>query len=255
MTERTVLVVDDEAPARERLERLVGELPGWCVVECCGTGQDALGAVARVSPDVVLLDIRMPGMNGIETARHLSALESPPAVIFTTAYDEHALEAFEARAIGYLLKPVRRERLEEALRHAARLASPALASLGAEDALFEPREHIAVRVRDELKLIPVKNVLYFRAEQKYVTVRHAAGEELIEEPLKALEEEFRNAFVRIHRSVLVAVAHTAALEKSDSGSYCVKLRGIDEALPVSRRQLGDLKSRLNARRRTGPHGL
>jgi two-component system response regulator AlgR len=248
MSERTVLVVDDEAPARERLERLVGELSGWRVVERCGTGQEALGAVARVPPDVVLLDIRMPGMSGIETARHLNALESPPAVIFTTAYDEHALEAFQAQAIGYLLKPVRRERLEEALRHAARLTSPALVGLGAAGPGFTTREHIAVRVRDELKLVPVKDILYFRAEQKYVTVRHAGGEELIEESLKALDEEFHDAFVRIHRSVLVAVAHTAALERSRSGSYRIRIRGLDEALPVSRRQLGDLKSRLSAGR-------
>lgn len=248
MNEGTVLIVDDEAPARERLERLVGELSGWRVVESCGTGHEALGAVARLPPTVVLLDIRMPGMSGIETARHLGALESPPAVIFTTAYDEYALDAFEARAIGYLLKPVRRERLEEALRHAARLAAPALTGLRGADPIFSTREHIAVRVRDELKLVPVKDILYFRAEQKYVTVRHLGGEELIEEPLKALEEEFAAAFVRIHRSVLVAVAHTAALEKSDAGSYCIKIRGLDEILPVSRRQLGDLKGRLNAGR-------
>lgn len=248
MSERTVLIVDDEAPARERLERLVVELPGWHSVGQCATGQEAIEAAIAHGPAVVLLDIRMPGMSGLEAARHLAALAEPPAVIFTTAYDQYALEAFEAQAIGYLLKPVRRERLEAALAHAARLAPPALGRLAASDGGFARREHIAARVRAELRLIPVKDILYFRAEQKYVTVRHTRGKVLIEEPLTSLEHEFGADFVRIHRSVLIAVAHVAALDKASGGGYCVRMRDVDDILPVSRRQLSELKSRLNAGR-------
>lgn len=246
--EQTVLIVDDEPPARERLSRLVAELEGFAVTGSCGTGREALELVSRLSPTVVLLDIRMPGMSGIEAARHLSVLPEPPAVVFTTAYDQYALEAFEARAVGYLLKPVRRERLEAALRHAARLSRSTLAALAGDDRQAPRREHIAVRIRDELRLIPVKDIRYFRADQKYVTVHHSGGEDLIEESLKSLEEEFASDFVRIHRSVLVAVAHTAALERSAAGRHRVRLRGVEEALPVSRRQLSDLKSRLNTGR-------
>jgi two-component system response regulator AlgR len=245
---RTVLIVDDEAPARERLQRLVGELPGWTVADVCGTGHDALQLVDRVRPAVVLLDIRMPGMGGIEAARHLCALPNPPAVVFTTAYDQYALDAFDAKAIGYLLKPVRRERLAEALERAGRLSSPDLGQLGSAQRPLAERKHVAARVRDELVLIPVRDILYFRAEQKYVTVRHDSGEVLIEESLKSLEDEFARDFVRIHRSLLVAVAHTAALERAADGSYGVRLRGAGGTLPVSRRQLSELKARLSAGR-------
>jgi len=236
-----VLIVDDEPPARERLARLVGELDGWRVAGLCASGVEALEQVSRLRPGIVLLDIRMPGMSGIEAARHLARLETPPAVIFTTAYDQYALDAFESRAVGYLLKPVRRDRLEEALKHAARL-SPALIERFAEARPFGARRHIAVRVRDELKLIPVGSIFYFRAEQKYVTVRHAEGEHLIDESLIRLEEEFADAFVRAHRSLLVAIDHIDALERGNDG-YALRLRN-GETLPVSRRQLTELKRKL-----------
>jgi len=238
-----VLIVDDEPPARERLARLVDELDGWRVSGLCASGVEALERVTQLRPGIVLLDIRMPGMTGIEAARHLARLETPPAVIFTTAYDQYALEAFESRAVGYLLKPVRRERLEAALKHAARL-SPALIERFADARPIGVRRHIAVRVRDELKLIPIGSILYFRAEQKYVTVRHTGGEDLIDEPLKRLEEEFAEAFVRAHRSLLVAVDHIEALERADDGACSLRLRGCGETLPVSRRQLAELKRKL-----------
>jgi two-component system, LytTR family, response regulator AlgR len=237
-----VLIVDDEPPARERLERLVGELDGWSVAASCASGREALEQVVRLKPGIVLLDIRMPGMTGIETARHLSCLETPPAVVFTTAYDQYALEAFESRAVGYLLKPVRRERLESALAHAARV-SPALLDRLAPPRALATRRHIAVRVRDELRLIPVRDIVFFRAEQKYVTVRHGGGEDLIDESLRRLEEEFAAEFVRVHRSLLVAVGHVEALEKAQGGGHAIRLRG-GCSVPVSRRQLGELKRRL-----------
>ncbi len=241
-----VLIVDDELPARERLQRLVDELNGFRVAGMCATGLEALDLVSKLDPAIVLLDIRMPGMTGIEAARHLGALERPPAIVFTTAYDEYALQAFESQAVGYLLKPVRRERLEESLKHASRLSAPQLKKLATSEQPLAARQHVAVRVRDELKLIPVKDIRYFRADQKYVTVRHTRGEELLDEPLRGLEEEFAREFVRAHRSLLVAVAHVEALERTADG-YALRLRGEPEPLPVSRRQLTELKQRLRGR--------
>jgi two-component system response regulator AlgR len=242
----SVLIVDDELPARERLQRLVGELPGCAVAGVCASGPDALALVRKLDPAIVLLDIRMPGMTGIEVARHLGALEKPPAVVFTTAYDEYALEAFDAQAVGYLLKPVRRERLEEALKHASRLSASQLHRLSTPQQPLAARQNVAVRVRDELKLIPVKSIRYFEADQKYVTVRHANGEDLLDEPLKQLEEEFARDFVRAHRSLLVAIAHVEALERIGEDNYVLRVRGEAEPLPVSRRQIAELKRRLQS---------
>ncbi|HEY8520272.1 MAG TPA: LytTR family DNA-binding domain-containing protein [Gammaproteobacteria bacterium] len=242
-----VLIVDDEPPARERLERLVTELDGFRVVGTCATGREALEQVAALRPAVVLLDIRMPGMTGIEAARHMNALDEPPAVVFTTAYDEYALEAFESRAVGYLLKPVRRERLQDALAHAARLSARQLQGLVAGRAPLARRQHLAIRVRDGLKLIAVRDIVFCRAEQKYVVIRHAGGEDLTDESLRQLEEEFDELFVRAHRSLLVSVAHVEALERTADGGHCLRLRGHAEPLPVSRRQLGELKRRLAGR--------
>jgi two-component system response regulator AlgR len=239
-----VLIVDDELPARERLQRLVAELPGCTVAGVCSNGTDALALTGKLKPAVVLLDIRMPGMTGIEVARHLGALDEPPAIVFTTAYDEYALQAFESQAVGYLLKPVRRERLEQALKHASRLSSPQLRGLGTPTEPLAARQHVAVRVRDELKLIPVRDIRFFRADQKYVTVRHSRGEDLIDESLKQLEEEFEHDFVRAHRSLLVAIAHVEALERLDDEGYALRLRGEPEPLVVSRRQLAELRKRL-----------
>ncbi len=246
--ERSLLIVDDEAPARERLQRLVDALPEWKCVGVCGTGAEAIRHVEKQRPAVVLLDIRMPGMSGVEAARHLSRLESPPAVIFTTAYDEYALEAFDSRAVGYLLKPVRRERLESALGHAGRLSDALLSEINLRTRGFGQRGNVAASMRGELKLIPINEIRYFHAEQKYVSVHHAGGEDLIEDSLKQLEEEFPDRFVRIHRSMLVAVAAIEALEKDGAGGYCVRLREVATKLPVSRRQVTELRDRLRARR-------
>jgi two-component system response regulator AlgR len=241
-----VLIVDDEPPARERLQRLIGELEGFRVAGSCASGADALEEVSRLRPAVVLLDIRMPGMTGIETARHLSMLEAPPAVVFTTAYDQYALEAFESQAVGYLLKPVRRERLESALRHASRLGAPQFERLAAGAQALAARRHLAARVRDRLRLIPVNEIVYLRAEQKYVTVRHLHGEDLIDESLRQLEEEFPLDFVRIHRSLLAGTAHAEALERAADGGFLLRMKHCLEPLPVSRRQLAEVKRRLAA---------
>lgn len=229
------LIVDDEPPARERLRSLLGELDDVTVAGEAANGREALEMCARLDPDVVLLDIRMPGMDGIEAARHLAALEDPPAVIFTTAYDQYAVEAFETQAVGYLLKPVRREKLERAIRHAARVAGSQLMRIAERSDLGRRRTQICARLGDQLRLIPVEDVFYFSAGQKYVTVRHRGGSDLIDEPLRALEDEFAPDFVRIHRNSLVALRHVASVERLAEGRHVVHFKDCADTLPVSRR--------------------
>ena len=235
-----VLIVDDEAPARERLRSLLTEIGDVEVAGEAANGEQALARAAEWHPDVVLLDVRMPGIDGIEAARHLNQLDRPPAIIFTTAYDEYALNAFDAQAVGYLLKPIRKEKLAAALTHAGRLTRPQLQNLGGGTT---PRTHIAVRHREGLRLIPVEEVLYFLAEQKYTTVRHLQGEDLIDDPLRALEDELGSLFVRIHRNALVAIRHLERIERSPEGYYFVQLRGCATALQVSRRMASELRER------------
>jgi len=230
-----VLIVDDEPPARARLGRMLAELPGVVVIGEAGNGAEALEACAQRLPDIVLLDIRMPGMDGIEAARHLNALDEPPAVIFVTAHDEHALAAFEAQALGYLLKPVRQEKLARAIQRAARVAAPQLQRVAEQAMLGRRRQQIAARLGDQLRLIPVEDIHYFAAGQKYVTVHHRGGSDLIDESLRALAVEFAPDFVRIHRNSLVAARHVAAIERATEGQYLVRMKGAEEALPVSRR--------------------
>lgn len=230
-----VLVVDDEPPARERLRRLIDELPGIEVAGEAGDGREALELCTRLDPDVVLLDVRMPGMDGIEAARHLASLEDPPAVVFTTAYEEHAVDAFEAQAVGYLLKPVRQEKLGRALRHAARVAGTQLARVAETAGGGRRREQVCARLGDQLRLIPVADVYYFMAGQKYVTVRHRGGSDLIDEPLRSLAQEFAPDFVRVHRNALVAVRWVSAIERDAEGHHHVRLRDCEDTLPVSRR--------------------
>jgi two-component system response regulator AlgR len=240
-----VLVVDDEPLARERLAHLVEEVPDAELAGIAASGEQALLLAGTLRPEVILLDIRMPGMDGLETARHLSRMPEPPAVIFTTAFDEHALAAFEVQAAGYLLKPVRQEKLEEALARARRPNRAQLTRI-ADGAGGGPRTRIAIRARDELKLITVENILCFIADLKYTTLRHTAGEELIEEPLKALEDEFAASFVRVHRNSLVALAHVEGLEKDAEGHQVVRLRNGAGTLAVSRRLSADVARKLKA---------
>jgi two-component system response regulator AlgR len=230
-----LLIVDDEPPARERLRSLLDELGGIDVVGEAAGGDEAVALCERLAPDVVLLDIRMPGMDGIEVARHLTALSEPPAVIFTTAYDEHALEAFDAHAVGYLLKPVRREKLARAVRHAARVASPQLRRLAERSQLGRRRGQICARSGQRVTMIPVEDVLYFAAGQKYVTVHSRGGQALIEDSLRSLAEEFAPDFVRVHRNSLVALRHVSSVERNEVGQLFVRVDGCAEMLPVSRR--------------------
>ena len=238
-----VLIVDDESPARELLRSMLKEVEGFEVAAEAENGRRALEICDAQQPDIVLLDVRMPGIDGLEVARQLATLPEPPAVIFITAFDEYALQAFESEAIAYQLKPIRTEKLRAALTKAGRLSRPQLQQVATAARENPRRTHIGVRGRDGLKLIPIEEVLCFQADQKYTTVMHKNGEDLIEDSLKTLEEEFAASFVRIHRNALVNTKFLERIARDASGQHFVHLRGLGEALEVSRRMAGDLKDR------------
>lgn len=236
-----VIIADDEPIARERLRALIAEYPDLVLVAEAGDGSAALHACSEHVPDLVLLDIAMPGIDGLETARHLAAFEPRPAVVFCTAYDEHALSAFEAAAVDYLVKPVRRERLAAALER-ARTFIAGRAQARAEPATEDKRRtHLCARLRGSLRLIPIDEVRYLQAEEKYVVVHHSRGEDLIEESLKSLEHEFAGQFIRIHRNCLVAREELVELRRTSDGRIEAVLRHGDKPLEVSRRCVPHLR--------------
>lgn len=247
-----ILLVDDEPLARERLRMLLGDIAGQFPAEIVGeaaNGIQALECLQQGQVDVVLSDIRMPGMDGIELASHLGRLEKPPAVIFTTAYDNYAVQAFDLNAVDYLMKPVRAQRLLAALLRlpSQRPDSALLAGIG-QSVRGGGRTHLSCHERGRLLLVPVDEVLYFRADLKYVTARTAAREYLLDESLTHLEQEFAERFVRLHRAVLVARSALAGFEKTasdDAEAYgWALLREVPEKLPVSRRQWAAAKAAL-----------
>jgi two-component system, LytTR family, response regulator AlgR len=235
-----ILLADDEAPARARLRDLLDECrPSFplVIVDEARNGREALEVLNREKVDIVLLDIRMPEVDGMEAARHIAGMEHPPAIIFTTAFDAYALKAFEVNAIDYLLKPIRLERLLAALNKTRGAAPVSRQALDA--AANQPRRHLSVHERGKIVLVPLADILYLRAELKYVTVRTAAHEYLVEESLTRLEQEFESHFVRIHRNCLVSrhaiTGFERNLDESESG-WAVVIRDTGEKLPVSRRQ-------------------
>jgi two-component system response regulator AlgR len=246
-----VYIADDEAPARARLKELLADIGGEIATTVAGEAASGLEVIERLpgsAAQVLLLDIQMPGMGGLEVARHLCALEGAPAFIFVTAHDRHAVEAFELNALDYLMKPVRAERLLAALRKAA--AAPPAARDRAERlgrAAGGAREYFSVAERNRIALVPVGDVLFLKAELKYVTLRTAAAEHLIEESLVNIEREFADRFVRVHRNCLVARAairgfERVAAEGEEEPHWRVVLEGAAERLPVSRRQWPAVRS-------------
>ena len=240
-----VVIADDEPLARERLRALLADEPGVQVVAEAGDGHATLHACAEHHPDMVLLDISMPGIDGLETARHLAAFEPRPAVVFCTAYDAHALSAFDAQAIDYLVKPVRPERLSAALERVRTFAAGRALGDGArEHGDGQKRTDLCARLRGSLRLIPVEDIRYLQAEEKYVVVHHARGEDLIEESLKSLETEFADRFVRIHRNCLVARNEIVELRRAGDGHTQAVLRHGAHPLEVSRRCVAQLRETL-----------
>jgi len=232
-----VILADDEALARARLADLLADLGdefAVVIVAHASNGEVALERAADTPADVILLDIQMPGMTGLEAARHIARLPQPPAIIFITAFDEHALQAFELRAVDYLLKPVRLARLREAL---SRIRPLLLADA---EALAPRRTHFSLLERGRIWRVPVADVLYLRAELRYVTARTHEREYLLDESLVKLEEEFGDEFLRIHRNCLVARRHLAGFQRhadEGEGHWLALLKGWPERLPVSRRQM------------------
>jgi two-component system response regulator AlgR len=247
MTPLRVVIVDDEQPARNRLRELLDDCRPELELAVAGeaeNGIEGLELVPAADADLALVDIHMPGMSGIEFARHLQVLERPPAVIFVTAYDQYAVQAFEVNAVDYLLKPVRAARLLLALKKAANGARVERSVLERIDP--DPRRFLSVAERGRVTLVPVTEVIYLKAEQKYVTIRTREREHLLEESLAQLEQEFAGIFVRIHRNCLVARrlirGFERGVETEGEAGWSVVLEGREERLPVSRRQWGQVKA-------------
>lgn len=238
-----LLIADDEPLARQRLRDLLGDVGGHEIVGEARDGREACELAAALGPDAVILDIAMPVLDGLEAARHLAGLPTPPAVIFCTAYDEHALAAFDAHAVDYVVKPIRAERLAAALARAERFRH------GPPHAHPMPaarRSHLSARMRGALRLIPVQDIRYLQAEEKYVVVHHANGEDLIEDSLKSLEAEFGERFIRVHRNCLVATDQIKELAREADGREIVRLRNDPACLEVSRRCLPGVRQRLKS---------
>jgi two-component system response regulator AlgR len=246
VSELRIFIADDEEPARERLKELLADVAAEVPTRVVGEARNGLETIERLpgsGAQVLLLDIEMPGLAGLEVARHLARLDSGPAVVFVTAHDRHAVEAFELNALDYLMKPVRAARLAAALRKAQAAGAPSAESLARADP--RAREYLSVTERNRIVLVPVRDIVYLKAELKYVTLRTREREHLVEESLVALEREFAGSFVRVHRNCLVARAAIRGFERAATGEdeahWVVVLDGVPERLAVSRRQWGAVR--------------
>ena len=239
-----ILIVDDELLARQRLVRMIEKLDGHSVVAEAENAEAALAAINAQDPDVILLDIRMPGKDGLTLAHDISHLDCPPAIIFCTAFDQYALDAFTTSAVGYLLKPIKSEQLQEALNKAQKLnkVQHAIARTATNDR--NVRNHISAKTRRGIELIPLDDIRYFVADHKYVTVFHRNGEHLLDDTLKELESEFGTRFIRIHRNALVSTRHIEGIERMPEGQYQVRLSDTEHRPIISRRHVSDVKELL-----------
>lgn len=246
-----VLICDDEPLARDRIKRMLEKIADMEVVGEARNGIDLLDRIPLTQPDVVISDIRMPGMDGMEAAEHMANMAEPPALIFCTAYDEYAIRAFQVQAIGYLLKPVRLEDLEQALAQAKRVNRAQINAVKQGLPQDEPditaptqeRKHISAKTHRGIELIPVDEIRYFMADQKYVTVRYPDGDVLVDDTLKELEEEFGKRFLRVHRNALVALAYIDGLEHHQN-QYQLRFKGIEDRVTISRRHVSQVKKML-----------
>ena len=232
-----ILIADDEAPARNRLRDLLADIENVVVVAEAKNGKEAIDLALQTKPDLMLLDIRMPLMDGIEAAQHAQKLEPKPHIIFTTAFDAYAIKAFDLNAIDYLLKPIRLERLQAAINKAQALKPKQVEAL---KPLQKIRSYLSIHERGRVLLVPIETIIYLRAELKYITVRTVERDYLIEESLTNLEAEFAERFIRLHRNCLVAPLFIAGYEKrkneDDEQQWVAILKGIPETIVISRRQ-------------------
>jgi two-component system, LytTR family, response regulator AlgR len=240
-----ILIVDDEPLARQRLVRMIEQLKEHNISAEADNAESALIAIQEFDPDVILLDVRMPGKDGLALAHEISTLECPPAIIFCTAFDQYALDAFGTSAIGYLLKPIKSEQLQEALNKAQKLNKAQRIKTQTPTIDTNPkRSHISAKTRRGIELIALDDVRYFVADNKYVTVFHRNGEHLLDDTLKELEEEFDTRFVRVHRNALVSVKHIEAIERDSQGQYHLRLTDIKQKPIISRRHVSGVKDLL-----------
>ena len=231
----TLLVVDDEPLAAGRLADLAGELPNCRVLAKAGNAEQAWALLHSLVPDVLLLDISMPGLSGLDLAKKLQTLKHPPFIIFCTAHEQHALQAFEAHAIDYLLKPVRRARLQESLERVQRLKVQLLEDSG--------RQYVTASVGGVLRRIALADMYYLHAEEKYTVVYHGGGEHILDEPLKELEQRFPGQFLRIHRNCLIKAEQLQEIRRDTEGHVWAVLKDWPKPLEISRRCAGELKDR------------
>ncbi len=239
-----ILIVDDELLARQRLSRMVEKMDSVDRVMDAENAQQAMLIITEEDPDLVLLDIRMPGKDGLTLAHEISNMDDPPAIVFCTAYDSHAIDAFGTSAVGYLLKPVKAEQLLQVLEKAQKLNKIQRAAAKEKADNTSQRQHISAKTHRGMELIPIKDIRYFIADQKYVTVHHTHGEHLLDETLKELQDEFPARFVRIHRNALVSKQHIEALERDTQGQFYLRLANTEKRPLVSRRHVGDIKELL-----------
>ena len=236
-----LLIVDDESPARRRLRQLLANHREFECIGEAADGIDALQKIDELTPDALLLDIRMPGMDGLEVARHLQQQEQPPAVIFTTAFDEFALQAFDTNAVHYLVKPIREQRLVEALNRVAQTkhGNPLPESVTSA----HPRTHFSITQQGDRYLVKVDDLLYMQAEQKYVTLHCADSEWLIDESLVQLEQEFADSMIRVHRNALARKQSVVGIGKERDG-FSLLFRDSEKRLPISRRRISAVRNQL-----------
>ncbi len=240
-----ILIVDDEPLAVERLIHLIRQInPDYELIEA-SNGIEAVEQAIKAEPDIILMDIRMPGMDGLEAAYHLLKFDKQAAIVFTTAYDEYALQAFDAHAVDYLLKPIRKERLEKALNSCSQLNKLQLEQLGLQNKQVTYRTHISVQLPNNLFLIAVEDIHCFLADNKYITIKYnkngLLAETIIEDTLKSLEEEFQHSFIRIHRNALIQKDKIEALHKQDDGRVLLVLKDFADSYEVSRRHLASIR--------------
>ena len=239
-----VLICDDEPLARERLRTMLESIEGITPVEdTAANGIEALELITKTEPDTILLDIQMPGMDGLTCARKIAESETPPAVIFCTAFDKHAIDAFRAQAVDYLLKPIRKSELTKSLKRAQTLTRSQLYALNLRQSAHE---HITARTRQGVELIPVSDITLFQADQKYVTVHYPKGEVLIDEPLKSLQERLGDSFVRIHRNALVARNAIEGMHQNDDGYFELNIKGQNTPVTISRRHVSSVRRLLRS---------
>ncbi len=232
-----ILIIDDEQPARDRLRRLLRNLPKCEVVGEAASSNQALESIRELSPEVLLLDISMPGMDGMSLARVLREGGASPAIIFCTAYQDQALNAFEVEAVDYVVKPVRIERLEKAIEKARRY-------LGRQQGA-EEEKYVRSTVGGKVVLTPVHRVICLVSEDKYTTVTHEKGTTVIDESLTELEQKYPGLFFRVHRNALVSRKHLRGLERGKEGQAYVLLSGTDRKPEVSRRNISALRKLLS----------